>query len=59
VKAARRTPTYLIPSVILGRFLTPEKNMTLTATLDVPVDRYTRTHSEQFKLKAAVNYFFQ
>jgi hypothetical protein len=45
--------------VILGRFLTPEKNMTLTATLDVPVDRYTRTHSEQFKLKVAVNHFFQ
>ena len=33
--------------------------MTLTAILDVPVDRYTLIHSEQFKLKVAVNYFFQ
>ena len=32
--------------------------MTLTATLDVPVDRYTRTNSEQFKLKVAVITFF-
>jgi len=55
----RSNHIYLIPSVILGRFLTPEKNMTITATLDVPVDRYTRTNSEQFKLKVAVNYFFQ
>jgi hypothetical protein len=54
----RSNHTYLIPSVILGRFLTPAKNMTLTASPDVPVDRYTRTHSEQFKLKVAVNYFF-
>jgi len=48
----------LIPSVVLGRFLGPKKEMNLTVTLDVPVDRYTRTNSEQFKLKVTWNYFF-
>jgi len=28
-------------------------------SLDVPVDRYTRTNSEQFKLKVTFNYFFK
>ena len=54
----RNNQTYLTPSLILGRFLTLEKNMTVTATLDVPVDRYTRVNNEQFKLKAAFTFFF-
>jgi hypothetical protein len=55
----RNNHTYLIPSVILGKFLRPKKDMTLSATLDVPVDHYTRTNSEQFKLKVTFNYFFK
>ncbi len=54
----RNNHTYLIPSAILGKFLNEKKNLNLTATLDVPVDRYTRTNSEQFKLKVTFNYFF-
>jgi hypothetical protein len=55
----RHNRTYLIPSGILGRFLNEKKNLILTATLDVPVDHYTRTNSEQFKLKVTFNYFFK
>jgi hypothetical protein len=55
----RNNHTYLIPSVILGKFLNGKKNLNLTAALDVPVDRYTRANSEQFKLKVTCNYFFK
>lgn len=54
----RSNHTYLIPSMILGRFLNEQKNLNLTATLDVPVDRFSRTQNEQFKLKVTFNYFF-
>jgi len=55
----RNNHTYLIPSMVLGRFLNEKKNLNLTATLDLPVDHYTRTNSEQFKLKVTFNYFFK
>lgn len=54
----RNNHTYLIPSAVLGRFWNDKKNLNITATLDVPVDHYTRTNNEQFKLKVTFNYFF-
>lgn len=54
----RSNHTYLIPSMILGKFLDEKKNLNLTATLDVPVDRFSRSQNEQFKLKVTFNYFF-
>lgn len=54
----RNHQTYLIPSVILGRFLNEKKTQNLTATLDLPVDHYTRANNEQFKVKVTYNYFF-
>lgn len=55
----RNNHLYLIPSGILGRISNGKKNMNLTATPDVPVDRYARATSEQVKLKVTCNDFFK
>ncbi|MBM4274168.1 MAG: hypothetical protein FJ134_06885 [Deltaproteobacteria bacterium] len=55
----RNHNTELIPSAVLGRFFGPKQETNLTLTLDVPIDRFTRIHNEQFKLKLTWNYFFK